>query len=205
VRDQANNVADRIVDGGFFENFGAQTALELAGAIRAVDDTLVPFILIISNDPEIPTDDVLKAPDDAEGAFLTDLSAPAKTILNTRAARGTLALDAVVTVLSDELNEKCAPFAAHLRVWPEYEDAGRKPGEGKVRPLSFSWWLSKPVQLRLHLQTEFSDANSADNKAALFAVAGALGPKPAGCAGKGQLPVRRKYEGVRPLLQRQRP
>ena len=201
MRDQANNVADRIVDGGFFENFGAQTALELAGAIRAVDDTLVPFILIISNDPEIPTDDVLKAPDDAEGAFLTDLSAPAKTILNTRAARGTLALDAVVTVLADDLNEKCAPYAAHLRVWPEYEDASAK----KVRPLSFSWWLSKPVQLRLHLQTEFSDKNSADNNAALRAVATALGPKPAGCAGKGQPTVRRKYEGVRPLLQRQRP
>src|SRR5262249_7538403 len=43
VRDQTDNVVDRIVDGGFFENFGAQTALEIATAIRAVDPDLAPF------------------------------------------------------------------------------------------------------------------------------------------------------------------
>src|SRR6185295_2834259 len=144
---------DRIVDGGYFENFGAQTALELVDAIRTVDVNLVPFVLIISNDPEIPTEDVLKAPDAGEGAFLTDLSAPAQTILNTRAARGTLAVDAVVTMLAEELTSACRPYAAHVRVWPEYEDSqgtGKKAalgqeasgqaseGSRKVRPLSFS-------------------------------------------------------------------
>jgi len=205
VRDQANNVADRIVDGGYFENFGAQTALEVATAIRAVEPGLVPFVLIISNDPEIPTDDVLKTPDAADGSFLTDVSAPASTIMNTRAARGTLALDAVANVLGDELNDQCAPNAAHVRVWPEYEG-----GAGaKVRPLSFSWWLSKPVQQRLNQQTEFIDPQHADNQKALAVLAGALAPKSAGCAGKVEVsPTLRKYEGLRPQLQqiqRQRP
>lgn len=211
VRNQANNVVDRIVDGGYFENFGAQTALELANAMRAIDPQLVPFVLIISNDPEIPTDDVLKAPDAGEGQFLTDLSAPAKTILNTRAARGTLAVDAVVTVLSEDLTQECRPYAAHIRVWPEFEDSqlrlkGEVPADSeasrKVRPLSFSWWLSKPVQLRLHQQT----AIGSDNKDALMAVSKAFAPKPPGCRGsKDQsVPMQLKYEGVRaPQRQRQ--
>jgi hypothetical protein len=211
VRNQVNNVIDRIVDGGYFENFGAQTALELANAMRAVDPKLVPFVLIISNDPEIPTDDVLKAPDAGEGQFLTDLSAPAKTILNTRAARGTLAVDGIVTALSEDLTQECVPYAAHIRVWPEFEDSQAKAkGEApasdtaasrKVRPLSFSWWLSKPVQWRLHQQTSVSS----DNRDALMAVAKAFAPKPPGCGSKDQgVPVLQKYEGVR-APQRQRP
>ena len=203
VRDQLNNVVDRIVDGGYFENFGAQTALELATAIRTVEPKLVPFVLIISNDPEIPTDNVLKAPDAADGTFLTDLSAPAKTIMNTRAARGTLALDAVANVLGEELMDACAPNASHLRVFPEYE------GLRKVRPLSFSWWLSKPVQQRLNQQTDFLDPQHADNQQALCVLAGALAAKPSGCAGKVEVArTPRKYEGLRPQLpqgQRQRP
>src|SRR5581483_2345251 len=142
-----------------------------------------------SNDPEIPTDDVLKAPDDADGTFLTDLSAPAKTIMNTRAARGTLALDAVANVLGEDLKDACAPNAAHLRVWPEYE------GGQKVRPLSFSWWLSKPVQQRLNQQIDLVDPQHADNQQALRVLAGALAPKPAGCGGKVEAgPAPRKYE-----------
>src|SRR5947199_144782 len=84
---------------------------------RAVPPKLAPFILIISNDPEIPTVDVLKAPDAGEGELFTDLSAPAKTILNTRAARGTLAVEGVVTSLAQVLPDACVPYAAHVRVW----------------------------------------------------------------------------------------
>jgi hypothetical protein len=227
VRDQTDNVVDRIVDGGFFENFGAQTALEIATAIRAVDPDLVPFVLIISNDPEIPTEE-LKTPDAEEGEFLSDLSAPTKTILATRAARGTIALDAIATVLGEELNERCVPNATHIRVWPEFtilpepkSEKGRAdrksdtdaaaPGANaprKVRPLSFSWWLSKPVQRRLHQQTEFTDPQQLDNQQALRFIATALGPRPLGCAGRTEAATNwRKYEGVRPQLrlQRQRP
>jgi hypothetical protein len=202
------------VDGGYFENFGAQTALELANAIRAVDSKLAPFILIVSNDPEIPTVDVLKAPDAGEGSFFTDLSAPAATILHTRAARGTLAVDAIVTVLAQALPEECTPYGAHVRVWPEFEDeqALRKRPAGKlppsddsrrVRPLSFSWWLSKPVQLRLHQQTEFAGGNWES----LGAVAQIFEPKNPKCVGREaqvETVQQRKYEGVH-TRQRQRP
>jgi predicted acylesterase/phospholipase RssA len=214
VRNDANNVVDRIVDGGYFENFGAQTALELANAMRAVDPKLAPFILIISNDPEIPTVDVLKAPDAGEGAFLTDLSAPAATMLNTRAARGTLAVDGIVTSLAQALPEECIPYAAHVRVWPEFEDeqALRKAPSRKlppsddsrrVRPLSFSWWLSKPVQLRLHQQTELAGGNW-ESLSAVAKTFEATDPKCVGEAEEDQIEQQRKYEGVR-TRQRQRP
>ena len=50
-------LVDRIVDGGYFENFGAQTAVELARAMITIDPELAPFVLIVSNDPGIPLPD----------------------------------------------------------------------------------------------------------------------------------------------------
>ena len=52
VRNAKHNVVDRIVDGGYIENYGAITAMELAVAINAVRPELAPFVLIISNDPD---------------------------------------------------------------------------------------------------------------------------------------------------------
>jgi len=51
-------IPDRIVDGGYFENFGAQSAQELAQAIRAIDSSLNPFVLVLSNDPQAPQPNV---------------------------------------------------------------------------------------------------------------------------------------------------
>ncbi len=119
--------------------------------------------------------------------------------MNTRAARGTLALDAVANVLGEELKDECAPNAAHVRVWPEYEVAG------KVRPLSFSWWLSKPVQQRLNQQIDFVNPQQADNQQALGVLARALAAKRPGCGGKAEVVAApRKYEGLRPQLQQKR-
>lgn len=65
IRDPGGNVHDRIVDGGYFDNFGVLSASELATQLRAIDDrvakargivsasdVLSPFILLVSNDPE---------------------------------------------------------------------------------------------------------------------------------------------------------
>jgi hypothetical protein len=176
VRNRVNNILDRIVDGGYFENFGAQTAIELARAMQAVDGRLAPFILIISNDPEIPLSDALATPDAGEAGLLPDVSAPLDATLNTRSARGTLAVERATTALSETLTAACNRNVAHVRVWPEYLYGN----EGPVRPLSFSWWLSKPVQQRLHEQTESEEGNAAP----IAAVMAALQSKPpAGCRG----------------------
>jgi hypothetical protein len=52
VRNQNVRVADNLVDGGYFDNSGAVTALELLQSIRRVDSSLRPFIVQISNEPE---------------------------------------------------------------------------------------------------------------------------------------------------------
>jgi len=157
VRNRVNNIVDRIVDGGYFENFGAQSAVELARAVRTVDRRLTPFVLILSNDPEIPAEDESRIPDAPEGEFLTDVSGPVQALLHTRGARGTLAVDHVATSLGEFLGLDCGPNTAHIRVWPEYIAGGAKSQKSsekkEVRPLSMSWWLSKPVQIYLHEQT----------------------------------------------------
>lgn len=43
------NIIDRVVDGGYFENFGASTALELARVLKARG--LSPQIILINNEP----------------------------------------------------------------------------------------------------------------------------------------------------------
>jgi hypothetical protein len=52
IRNTDGVIVDRIVDGGYFENSGALGAKELALGIRAIDPSLLPFVLVISNDPD---------------------------------------------------------------------------------------------------------------------------------------------------------
>lgn len=87
---------DRIVDGGYFENFGADTArnliLEIAGLLRGRPSSQRPNLLVvlISSDPEVGA--ILKdsgGPDLGEppGAF-TDLLGPAYAVYAARTAHG---------------------------------------------------------------------------------------------------------------------
>lgn len=52
IRDRNAQIVDSAVDGGYFDNSGAVTALEIASGIKAVDPRLKPFLLQISNEPE---------------------------------------------------------------------------------------------------------------------------------------------------------
>lgn len=116
---------DRIVDGGYFENFGATTALDLLRALadapchrdaKPCDYELI--VIQISSDPGYagvktnakPGPDAVdlrraKAP----GSFASELLAPVETLLNTRNARGVLAAqslhDRVVEVAKGDFIE----------------------------------------------------------------------------------------------------
>ncbi len=90
----------RIVDGGYFENFGAATALEtllaVSDELKATKKNFRPFIIQISNDPKVEE----FAPD-AEPAVAAaphedvwcrnEVLGPICALLNTRDSRGTLA------------------------------------------------------------------------------------------------------------------
>jgi hypothetical protein len=175
IRNSSGEFIDRIVDGGYFENLGVQTATELAEAITAVDKTLRPFVLVISNDPTLilTRKEMEQRPDVYGGArqasalqknrretgfFLTDIAAPLAAVANTRNARGVLALADIAAILDRHHPGLCN--SAHIRVWgePSLNDPG------SAREVSWSWWLSSPVQQYLHEQTIPTDRPDFENE-----------------------------------------
>jgi hypothetical protein len=106
------------VDGGYFENSGAATALDILRQVMdAINDPnnhfvdIAPKIVMISNDPlsaafapqtetESPATQVEQAKSEP-GTFLEDALAPVYALLNSREARGTYAQRAIVRALEN--------------------------------------------------------------------------------------------------------
>jgi WD40 repeat protein len=139
VRDRAGRIVDRVVDGGYYENFGATTAQELADALRAKPYGLKPVVLLINNEPEqagMECEEDIGGPTVSEHSatpWFPTISSPLDALLRTRTARGT---HAAVNL--------CAAYQkrfAHVRVKPDPTDS--------TKALSMSWWMSKHVQKRL--------------------------------------------------------
>ena len=183
--DQA--IVDRIVDGGYFENYGALSAKELALAVHAVAPQLSPLVVVISNDP----DDLLDSSDDSDpaavpratrptpqvqkaraqvsnGTLITDISTPITTVVNDRTAHGILGVDQLHTALRDAM-PGCGVLVK-IRVWPQYRKA-----------LSMSWWESASIQRQLHRQTE-DGMDKNENRPHLNAVWQALQSTSSNCA-----------------------
>jgi WD40 repeat protein len=141
-------IVDRVVDGGYYENFGASTALELTEAF--VDVGLSPpLIILVNNEPSMPKLDcdntkldVPRAPKPDSWAPFTTLRAPLDAILGTRSARGTHA----ATQLCQHVKSKNFAFIT----------VSQQVGATK-KELSLSWWLSKYVQR--YLDVELMKAN----------------------------------------------
>jgi hypothetical protein len=161
-RNQDQAIVDRIVDGGYFENYGALGAKELALAVHAVQPQLAPLVIVISNDP----DDLLDSSDDSSPPaiketlqkqlsrkvektraqvsgveLVTDITTLLTTIANDRTAHGVLGVDQLHSTLRAAIPE--CDLLIKVRVWPQ-----------NGRSLSMSWWESSPVQRQLHRQTE---------------------------------------------------
>lgn len=100
-------VYGRVVDGGYFENSGATTTLEILKTIDqlAAEDEqwarVEPIVIHISNEPVDPAagpDTLAAAPDHpliAPRRLLNEVRSPFLTLLNTRGARGTYARETV--------------------------------------------------------------------------------------------------------------
>ena len=162
IRNQEHNVVDRIVDGGYLENYGVLTALELAQGIRAVEPKLIPFVLVVSNDPNDPNNPpVLQdLPDNVKKTdYLTDVTSFLAAVSHTRDARATLAVEQLHDAFFASTPIDCKVSFAHIRVWPEFVDPKKKSCAKenltqKPRVISLSWWLSTPLQYRLFEQIE---------------------------------------------------
>ncbi|MEP9352404.1 hypothetical protein ABLE93_02270 [Xanthobacter sp. KR7-65] len=183
------DVVDRIVDGGYFENFGAESALELAQAMVDVEPALAPFILVIANDPasvltEERTARGVVVPDASDHLALAELRGPLGAIGAVRGGRGRLAVAHAATWLDRRFAGRCPVNLVQIKVWPEGEDGRCPVGTAtpeKIRDVSMSWWLSKPVQMNLHEQLE-PTADRCNNRTAVEAVWAALATPSAACA-----------------------
>jgi hypothetical protein len=175
IRDRRSQLTDSVVDGGFFDNSGIITALDVARGVKTIDARIMPFILQVSNEPAW-----FEASKNcsAEGAFparpqipdeaifrplsaLTDLL----TVNSTRISRG------YETIL--ELPQRASQLnggissAAQIHVCPQPEDdffrdmlfgdakdksmrmMNKAQHQEQYKSVSLSWWLSPPLQAYL--------------------------------------------------------
>src|SRR5262249_56241880 len=119
IRNRQHQIVDRIVDGGYFENYGALGAMELAQAIRAVEPKLAPFVLVISNDPDEDPD--LTKVDVADDRVLADISVPIAAVANTRTSRGRLAVGQLEAAMDSVAGRDCGGGTAHGPGWPRFQ------------------------------------------------------------------------------------
>jgi hypothetical protein len=182
IRGRTAQLTDSVVDGGFFDNSGIITALDVARGVKAVDARLMPFILRVSNEPawfEGSNDCVVDGNYPArpqipyEAIFrplssLTDLL----TVNSTRISRG------YETIL--ELRQRAnqlnggLPSAAQIYVCPQPQDSffgdmllnylsnyqeeqsievrNKMQQQTQYKRVSLSWWLSPPLQAYLDNQ-----------------------------------------------------
>ena len=153
IRDpKTGNIVDRVVDGGYYENFGATTTIEL---VRALKDRvgLEPFVILINNEPSTSQMDCISEATGSERSVrqprnitFSTFSAPLGALFGTRGARGS---HAAVQLC----NEVGARNLAYITVRPDKNNPGKQ--------LSMSWWLSKHVQKYLDDQLEADSINAA--------------------------------------------
>ena len=136
-----------LVDGGYFENSGAATAIDVLSALQRAAELeglaqyIVPTVLLLSNNPKSakPTEDPTATPPEPL-RFAVETRAPLETMLQTREGRGTQA-------------------QAVLKRTVEWRTEGRprgrfefyQPGQNIV-PLPLGWMLSPSARRALDTQ-----------------------------------------------------
>jgi hypothetical protein len=124
-----------VVDGGYYENFGATTAMELARALES-HWGLVPMVVLVNNDHEVTGLECVTR-DQAADVAAAWLWSPVNTVIGTRTARGSHAAVTLCELLKERAVKGRHTFA-FITV------AGDKSNEDMT--LSVSWWMSKNVQ-----------------------------------------------------------
>ena len=169
----------KLVDGGYFDNYGAATARDLVEALIS-DGKLKPFVLLIANDPSAVDHAAFGSvnpngkPNDLQGAvgywFLPLIAAPVDAVVGTASARGELAIEELRRLVltqkpgADGADPSCSargvpaanPCFAMIGVHSPSAslDESARSIENRLDGVSMSWWLSKPVQQYLDNQLE---------------------------------------------------
>ena len=159
-----------IVDGGYFENSGATTALEIVTrinewcAFKHITD-IDPKVIMISNNPRRPpiapakpgpekSGTALTAPETVHPHLLGEVMSPVTTLLNARDARGTFAQKAVA---HQQRRFKAAGEAPPSKDQPESlsPDIFYFSLEDRDVPLPLGWMLSDAAAKSIRGQWNF--------------------------------------------------
>ena len=146
-----------IVDGGYFENFGAITALQLMRRTRreleAIKKHVQPIFIQISSDPELDDSDLPNSgapnPKNQRGdVYLNEVLSPLRAMLKTRTARGILATKQLFE------KEPGLQHHFHFRLCPV--DGQRNPALG--------WVLSSSAEenIRKGLRSDKNNCGNSD-------------------------------------------
>lgn len=169
---------DRLVDGGYFENSGDTTALDIAEALLA--HGVQPVILSIANDPELEVVDVAVpqrqvvtpfvgvSTNDFWARVFGIFKAPVQALLATRDGHGAEAKDLVVRTFASCKQQSCPMstfFKLGVAARPNLDaDPDASPydkeqcksvwtdAEVDVAKIALSWWLSGSLQAELDAQ-----------------------------------------------------
>ena len=136
-----------VVDGGYYENFGATTAMELARALKE-HWGLEPMVVLVNNDHEVTGLECVSRRRTSQ-VVASWLWGPLNTVVGTRTARGSHAAVSLCEELAKARKEggeaeKNASRFAFITV-----DADKS---NEHMTLSVSWWMSKNVQSYLDQQ-----------------------------------------------------
>lgn len=162
-----------VVDGGYFENSGAATALEVLYEVEAAieeghwPETVVPIVIEIRNGPTQQLPDTRK--DTVEEAkqpkrkFLGEALAPLSTLFNTRAARATFSQEAIE---SEQESQR--------ELHPENKPRNRLLFglHDSPVPLPLGWMLSGGAAIEMRQQLRDNDDNQESTDAVVSALLG---------------------------------
>jgi hypothetical protein len=142
-----------VVDGGYFENSAAATALEIVYEVEAVMQKtgwrVVPVVIEIRNGPtkENPGNvDSMRTPDQPKHDFLSEILAPVNTLLNTRDARASFSQEAI----EEEQDSQTSPALPNRFRFGLHDSAV---------PLPLGWMLSGDAANEMRRQLKENSEN----------------------------------------------
>ncbi len=175
-----------VVDGGYFENFGAITALQTAQALpdqKSLALKVKPIFIIISSDPLLACSPERKEKDDKKcdsldddvqaeylphERFANESIGPVKALLSTRSARGILAAKDVRHWVKDC---KDRPDHCGFGAVPEFYHFRMEVPDGQTDP-ALGWMLSKESEQEI---AKMLTCSSNKNREAFASIVALLG------------------------------